>query len=596
MPPSWARLSASGPGRRLRPGTRGGRPRTCAPSTGASSSPRPIDPRSPERGQCVFVQALIREVGYATLSKRDRRARHLSAARYVEGLGDDELAGVQALHYRDAYLAMPDGPEGEAVAVQARLALRGAAERASALHSNDLALTYLEQALSISPDSADDPELLERAGNAAFEAGRHDAAQTHLTRAIERYRDVGERAGLLRATAALGASYVSASQVDPAIAILRAATEEYPELEGQPAMVSVGAELARAYMIHEEPQVALEWAERTLAAAERLDMVTEVAEAMNTKALVLQILGRFIEATTVLRGVLWLAEQNGLTQAELRAYNNLSFLLVTADPRTGLEVAQVGIERGAKVGARVWVTLLASNGATAALRVGDWATAQGLIDTWLEASSDWVSRIELESVAAVMAACRAAPGDQPAPEFDSGAAGSSDPQIAALVRITRAWVGLCEGRDADSITDAMAGAEHRPATPSWPTPGDARGGLVRRRDASGRGDLGVRSPIDPRRGRRSDASRDEIRHGGTRGTAPGRGRPRCRGPRALVEPRSPLRICPRGDRCLRGRRSIAAVARAACRDGARDPRGARHAGAGRTLGSPGPDRAGARSR
>ena len=210
----------------------------------------------------------------------------------------------------------------------------GAAERASALHSNDLALTYLEQALSISPDSAEDPELLERAGNAGFEAGRHDAAETHLTRAIERYRAVGERVGLLRSTAALGASYVSASQVDPAIAILRAATEEYPELEGQPAMVSVGAQLARAYMLHEEPQVALEWAERTLAAAERLDMVAEVAEAMNTKALVLQILGRFIEATTTLRGVLWLAEQNGLTQAELRAYNNLSFLLATADPRT----------------------------------------------------------------------------------------------------------------------------------------------------------------------------------------------------------------------------------------------------------------------
>ncbi len=60
-------------------------------------------------------------------------------------------------------------------------------------------------------------------------------------------------------------------------------------------MVSVGAQLARAYMLHEEPQVALEWAERTLAAAERLDMVAEVAEAMNTKALALQILGRFIE-------------------------------------------------------------------------------------------------------------------------------------------------------------------------------------------------------------------------------------------------------------------------------------------------------------
>ena len=39
------------------------------------------DPRSPELGQYAFVQALIREVAYNTLSKRDRKARHLAAAR-----------------------------------------------------------------------------------------------------------------------------------------------------------------------------------------------------------------------------------------------------------------------------------------------------------------------------------------------------------------------------------------------------------------------------------------------------------------------------------------------------------------------------------
>jgi class 3 adenylate cyclase len=50
------------------------------------------DPRSPERGQYGFVQAVIREVAYETLAKRDRRTRHLAAARYFEALGDDELA------------------------------------------------------------------------------------------------------------------------------------------------------------------------------------------------------------------------------------------------------------------------------------------------------------------------------------------------------------------------------------------------------------------------------------------------------------------------------------------------------------------------
>ena len=80
------------------------------------------DPRSPERGQYGFVQALIREVAYGMLARRDRRSRHLAAARYFESLGDDELAGVLATHYLDAYRASDEGPEAEAVAAQARIA------------------------------------------------------------------------------------------------------------------------------------------------------------------------------------------------------------------------------------------------------------------------------------------------------------------------------------------------------------------------------------------------------------------------------------------------------------------------------------------
>ena len=53
-----------------------------------------VDPRSPERGQYAFVQALIREVAYDTLAKARPQARHLAAARYLEALGDDELAGA----------------------------------------------------------------------------------------------------------------------------------------------------------------------------------------------------------------------------------------------------------------------------------------------------------------------------------------------------------------------------------------------------------------------------------------------------------------------------------------------------------------------
>ena len=49
------------------------------------------DPRSPEHGQYGFLQDLVRHVAYETLSKRERRARHLAAAAYLSAaFADDE--------------------------------------------------------------------------------------------------------------------------------------------------------------------------------------------------------------------------------------------------------------------------------------------------------------------------------------------------------------------------------------------------------------------------------------------------------------------------------------------------------------------------
>ena len=79
-------------------------------SCGASSCRRGAIPGRRSVASTSFVQALIREVAYATLAKRDRRARHLAAARYFESLEDDELAGVLATHYLAAYGAPRAAP------------------------------------------------------------------------------------------------------------------------------------------------------------------------------------------------------------------------------------------------------------------------------------------------------------------------------------------------------------------------------------------------------------------------------------------------------------------------------------------------------
>ena len=115
-----------------------------------------VDPRSPERGQYAFVQALIREVAYNTLVAR-RTARSATSPRRAtsSSLGTDELAGGLAGHYLAAQRLAADEAEANALAAQARIALRGAAERAAALGSYEQARTFLEQALEVTTDPAD---------------------------------------------------------------------------------------------------------------------------------------------------------------------------------------------------------------------------------------------------------------------------------------------------------------------------------------------------------------------------------------------------------------------------------------------------------
>src|SRR5262249_23568417 len=57
------------------------------------------DPRSPEHGQYGFLQDLLRKVAYDTLSRTDRKTRHLAAATHLEAaLSEGEVVEVIASH------------------------------------------------------------------------------------------------------------------------------------------------------------------------------------------------------------------------------------------------------------------------------------------------------------------------------------------------------------------------------------------------------------------------------------------------------------------------------------------------------------------
>ncbi len=337
------------------------------------------DPRSPERGQFAFVQALIREVAYNTLTKRDRRERHLAAARFFEGLGLDELAGALAGHYLAAHANSPAGPEADGLAIQARIALTGAADRASALGSPAQALAFLEQALTIEENAAHQPELLERAASVATASGRYPRTEELARRALDRYVEAGDRAGEARMIAMISRALTNLLQTAEARAMLIEAVPRFEDLVGRPEHVDLLLRLANTYWLSDDLETAVEWADKALEQAERYDMVPLIVDGLIVKGGALGYLGRGYEGISTLRGAYALAEAHGIQVGMLRAQANLSDAQIARDPRAALATARAGLEEVRRVGRTDFLGVMVLNGTYPALRTGDWdwAVLQG---------------------------------------------------------------------------------------------------------------------------------------------------------------------------------------------------------------------------
>jgi class 3 adenylate cyclase len=334
-----------------------------------------VDPLSSERGQYRFIQGVVREVAYQSLAKRDRRAKHLAAARYFESLGEDELTGVLASHYLSAYRASPAGGEADALAAQARVALRAAADRATALHAPHGALEYLEQALEVTVDPIEQAALHERASPAAGTAGRLDAADLHARAAEDVYLAIGDRLGVLRARTAQ--AFVKLQEHGDAAAgdILREALADVSDLPTAPEIVEAQAELARALMLQSNPE-SIVWCDRVL---ENPKVATPrvLVNTLITKGSILTMLGRMAEAEAILTGSVVLADRLGDPFSMLRARNNAAEILASQQMAALLAMARELYEIAQRFGNRTWIHQAIGAGLSASLQSGAW-------DDWQE--------------------------------------------------------------------------------------------------------------------------------------------------------------------------------------------------------------------
>jgi tetratricopeptide (TPR) repeat protein len=364
---------------------------------------RDTDTRSAERGQLAFVQSLVREVAYSTLARRDRKARHLAAARHFETLVDQELAGVLATHYLAAYRNAAEGPEADALAAQARIALRAAGDRALALGAQEQALGFFRDALQVTLEPLERAALLERAGRAASAAAFHEEAERLLEDAIELLRAAGDRSGAARVSASLADAMFGRYRLDAALALAESAAGEFADLGDDVGYASLLGQLARFQMLRQVGfAAAVATADRALAIAERLDRVDLVADVLVTRGVALTSMGRDYEGIGCLETGLRLAERHGLLAIEGRARTNLGGPLTDRDPRAAFEVSRVGLEVARRYGHRQGISLLIVNASTGAIETGDWDWARAAVRLGLDEVASEEERILLLAFGATL--------------------------------------------------------------------------------------------------------------------------------------------------------------------------------------------------
>jgi class 3 adenylate cyclase/tetratricopeptide (TPR) repeat protein len=290
------------------------------------------DPRSPEHGQYGFLQDLLRRVAYETLSKRERRTRHLAAAEQLAAsFGEEEIAEVVAFHLLEAYRAVPDADDAAEIKRRSRDALARAGERAASVAAAAEAQRYFEQAAELADDPIDQTPLIDRAGQMAFRASRSVEARALLERAHAAYEAARESRLAAHVSARLaeidfmeGHPHEAVTRMEPALAALSAGPAD--------ADVAVVAErLGRMLTLGGEQDRAAPHIEYALELASALNLPETLAHALSTRGVYLMARDRYYEARVVLGAALALALEHGHHFAALRAYSNLAEALDSCD-------------------------------------------------------------------------------------------------------------------------------------------------------------------------------------------------------------------------------------------------------------------------
>jgi tetratricopeptide (TPR) repeat protein len=434
------------------------------------------DRLSPERGSYRFAQDMLRQVAYGTLSRRDRKARHLAVAAHLRQAfpGDgEEVAEVIARHYLDALAAVPDDPDtaqirGEAIGALVRAGERaertGAPGRAAASYAAAADLT------TAGPPDAGEADagppsaglLWERAATAADTAADWALAVDLAGRAREYHQQAGQVRAAARARAIAGQALrywgrlaEAREQLTAALEVLRADPDtDTVRALGNLATVEIHAGSPDAGRLSEEAL--------TLGQALGVDD-DEFSRLFSTRGVYLTFTDRRIEAASYYRESARLAGQAGDSTRLGIALLNLADVLAGTDPGAAAQAARAAAGHARRSGDRDSLAIATVNLAMALVMVGDWDAA----DAELAQAADSDALAGHEFLACQRGWLAALRGDTAAAQATlAGLAdlrASEDLQVQALVSLVEGFTAAARRQPRAALGHARAILAHASA-------------------------------------------------------------------------------------------------------------------------------------
>jgi class 3 adenylate cyclase len=441
------------------------------------------DPLSPERGSYQFAQQMLRQVAYDTLSRRDRKARHLAVAAHLRTAfaGDgEEVSDVIARHYLDALNAAPEDPDADRIradAIAARIRAAERAERTGALAQ--AAASYASAAELTAAHDADGQQvagrLWERATQAAADAGDYATAIGHADQARALYLQCGQARAAARVQAIAGNALrlwghnaEARDRLTLAMEVLRADPDrDTVRALDQLASVAVFAGSADADQLSAE----------ALDLGQDLDVdAVLLAGLFLTRGIYLGMAGRRPQAIAYFRESVRLATQAGDTLSLGRTFLNLAHELLPVDPAAAVEAARTAVGHLRRTGARDYLAVGLANLYLGLLTLGEWDTADAEFAHAADADGLAGNEILVGHQAWLVALRGDADGAQTMLTGLPDLRASEEPQSQALVGIVAVFIAAGRREPETTLRGARAilayadavGTNHEAIQWAWP--------------------------------------------------------------------------------------------------------------------------------